>query len=263
MNDPLQAIGPRRLGLILHALGLACLVIAVLVGWNAVDRWIGIAAIERAQLAAITGDRPGALFHGREAAAALPREVSAGLMAVDLSDPQAGPALTRLEQRVPLRNRPDVAALRALHRLLHGGGEPVGGLGAGDQALVTHVAALEKDDPPPALTLPARDPAHAPLLGYTAQRRFRDAWAAGDRASVRATAGELRLLLPTHPDAARLGVVLAALTPAVVDGEFALLVAKLKPDAARAALLRRLAVLAPERAAVLAPLIDERRGGSR
>lgn len=262
MNALIDQWGARNVGFILMGLAGLCAIAAAMVGWEAFQRGMGILALDRAQTAALTDDRRATIAHGREAAAWMPREAAAGLMAVDLSDPKAGAELTRLDQRVPMKDRQRIAAILALHQLHHGGTPGQASLAAGDQALVTHLIKLAKGDAPSALTFPDSDPPQAPLLAYAAQRRFRAAWALGDREFIRVTAGELRLLMPHHPDIRGVDVVLSALTTAVTDDAVRSLASMMAKGDKRDLVLLKLMVIAPTRAAVIKTLLPTTAGST-
>jgi hypothetical protein len=215
---------------------------------------MGIFALERAQAAALGGDRRGTIEDGRAAADWLPREPAANLIALDLTTPAAGADLERLVQRLPPKNRPSVAAILALHRLHHGGTFDHE-LAAGDQAIVTYLRKMNAAEVPGKLTLPDSDPPQAPLLAYAAQRRFAAAWASGDVDSIRQTAGELRLLMPQHRDHAGVAFVLAALTPSVDDAEVRSLASHLPSGVLRELILLKTMILAPGRAELLKTLL--------
>lgn len=255
MNALLEQWGARNIGIALLVLALLALAAAAVIGWEAVQRGFGILALDRAQAAALADDRPATAAHGREAAAWLPREPAAGILAIDLSDPAAKEQLARLELRVPPKQRPTVAAINALHQVHHGG-TPAGTLAAGDQAVISHLIKLKPGTDPGALTLPDADPPQAALLAYAAQARFRAAWTLGEREAIRTTAGELRLLMPRHPDRAAIEVVLMALSPSVANEALRTEANALSKGVRRDLVLLKLMELAPERAAVLKPLVS-------
>ncbi len=246
--------GARNVGIALMVLAALFLVAALMVGWEAIQRGLGILALERAQSSALGLERRAAITHGREAAEWMPRETAAGLSAIDLSDPKAGAELARLELRVPMKYRQTVAAIQALHKLHHQG-VPATSLAAGDLALVTHLLKLAKGDPPGPVTLPDSDLPQAPLLTYAAQVRFRAAWALGTPELIRATAGELRLLMPTHPDTRGVELVLSALTPAVPDDTVRQLAGSLTRSDKRDLILLKLAAIVPSRVAAFKGLL--------
>lgn len=261
MNALIDHWGARNVGFAMMAVAGLCLIAALMVGWEAIQRGFGILALESAQASALADDRRATIAHGREAAAWMPREPAAGLMAVDLSDPKAGAELARLELRVPMAHRQGVAAIQALHQLHHGG-IPGQSLAAGDQALVSQLLKLAKGDPPGPLVLPDSDPPQAPLLAYAAQLRFRAAWALGDRERIRATAGELRLAMPGHPDTRGVEVVLSALTPAVSDSVLRTLADNLPKGDKRDLILLKLLTIVPARSAALKPLLPATAGAA-
>ncbi len=246
--------GARNVGIAMLVLALVILVIAAIIAYEAFTRGMGILALDRAQSAALANDRQAAVAHGREALAWMPAEPAAGVIAVDLSDATAKDHLTRLELRVPMKQRPQVAALAALHQVHHGG-TPANAVSGGDQAVIAHLVKLAQGGLPPPLTLPDSEPAQAPLLAYVAQARLRAAWATDDREAIRATAGELRLLMPNHPEIRGVEAVLMALSPSVPDTALAPHLNLIPRGTRRDLIVLRLAVLAPERAKVLQPLL--------
>jgi hypothetical protein len=254
MNALIEQWGARNLGIALLVLALLVLVAAAVIAWEALQRGLGIMALDRAQAAALADDRLATVAHGREAASWLPREPAAGILAIDLSDPAAKEQLARLELRVPVRQRPTVAAINALHQVHHGG-NPGGTLTAGDQAVISHLTKLKPGADPGALTLPDADPPQAALLTYAAQTRFRAAWNLGQREAIRTTAGELRLLMPRHPERVAIEVVLMALSPGVTNEALRSQANVIPRGARRDLVLLKLMDLAPERAEVLKPLM--------
>lgn len=246
--------GARNVGIAMLVLALVILVIAAVIAYEALTRGMGILALDRAQSAALGNDRRAAVAHGREALSWMPAEPAAGVIAVDLSDAAAKDQLAKLELRVPMKQRPQVAALAALHQVHHGG-TPANALTGGDQAVIAHLVKLAQGGVPPALTLPDADPAQAPLLAYAAQARMRAAWATDDREAIRAAAGDLRLQMPNHPDMKGVEAVLMALSPSVTDAALAPQLNQIPRGARRDLIVLRLAVLAPERAKVLQPLL--------
>ena len=250
MNALLEQWGARNVGIALMVVAALVLIVSALIMWNAVQRGLGILALDRAQAAALSHDRLATIAHGREAASWLPAEPAAGVIAIDLSDPAATDQLARLELRVPAKQRQTVAALHALHRIHHGG-TPGSSLVAGDQAVISHLVKLDPAGIPVALVLPDSDPPQATLLNYAAQARFRAAWQSGDRDAIRTTAGELRLLVPKHPDIKAVEAVLSALTPGVKDEELRSLITLVPRGPRRDLLVLKLMTLTPERGAIL------------
>jgi hypothetical protein len=121
--------------------------------------------------------------------------------------------------------------------------------------VITHLVKLAQGGIPPALTLPDSDPPQAPLLAYAAQARLRAAWATGDRDSIRATAGELRLLMPKHPDIVAVECVLIALSPSETDAALVTRLNQVARGPRRDLVVLKIASIAPERAAALKPLM--------
>ena len=254
MNALIDQWGARNVGIAMLVVALLVLIGAVLIGYDAFKRGMGILALDRAQASGLTEDHRAMVAHGREAASWLPAEPAAGIIAIDLSDPNAKDALARLELRVPTRQRPTIAAINALHQVHHGG-KSGSALAAGDQAIINHLVKLSQGGKLEPLALPDSDPPQATLLTYAAQARFRAAWNAGNRETIRATAGELRLLMPKHPDTKGIDVVLLALTPSVLDVALSAPLNTLPPGVRRDLIVQKLMVLAPERSAALKPLL--------
>lgn len=254
MNALIDQWGARNVGIAMLVVAFLILIAAGMIGWEALKRGLGILALDRAQVAALTDDRMATVAHGREAASWLPAEPAAGILAIDLSDPAAKEQLARLELRVPVRQRPTVAAINALHQVHHGG-TPSGSLNAGDQAVINHLVKLKQGHSPTEFTLPDADPPQAALLNYAAQARFRAAWTLGEREAIRTTAGELRLLIPKHPDGVGVEVVLLALSPSVANESVRAQANVLPRGARRDLILLKLMALAPEREVVLKPLM--------
>jgi hypothetical protein len=261
MNALIEQWGARNVGIAFMVLAALCLAAAVMVGWEALHRGMGILSLDQAQAAALGNDRRSMIAHGREAASWLPREPAAGLLAIDLSDPAAATELTRLEQRAPSKNRPIVAAIFAVHKLHHGSSSDQA-LSAGDQALINDLIKIEKGQAPGPLTLPDGDLPQATVSAFAAQRRFRAAWAGTDRTIIRNMAGELRLLMPDHPDNQGLEFVLSALTPTVKDDALRNLAANLPKNVKGELILLKVMTLAPERAEALQALLPKTSSGT-
>ena len=261
MNALIDQWGARNVGIALMVLAALCFTAAAMVGWEALQRGMGILSLDQAQAAALSHDRRAMIAHGREAAGWLPREPAATLLAIDLSDPAAATELTRLEQRVPLKSRPIVSAIFAGHKLHHGDASDLS-LSAGDQALINDVMNIQKGQTPGPLTLPDGDLPQATVSTFAAQRRFRAAWARADRAIIRNTAGELRLLMPNHPDIRGLEFVLSALTPTVKDDALQNLATSLPKNITGELVLLKIMTLAPERAGVLQTLLPKTSSGT-
>lgn len=254
MNALIEQWGARNVGIAMMVVAFLLLIAAGMIGWDAFQRGMGVLALDRAQAAALTDDRLATVAHGREAAGWLPAEPAAGIIAIDLSDPSAKDQLARLELRVPVKQRPIVAAINALHQVHHGG-KPGSSLTGGDQAVISHLLKLAQGGGPEAFTLPDSDPPQATLLNYAAQVRFRAAWNASGRDAIRTTAGELRLLMPKHPDIKGIEAVLLALTPGVADEALRSQLNLIPRGTRRDLVLLKLMTLAPEREAVLKPLL--------
>ena len=121
---------------------------------------------------------------------------------------------------------------------------------------------IEKGQTPGRLALPDGDLPQATVSIFSAQRRFRAAWAGADRTIIRNTAGELRLLMPTHPDVHGLECVLSALTPTVKDDAVRMAAASLPKNVKTELILLKIMTLAPERAGVLQALLPKASSGA-
>jgi hypothetical protein len=250
MNALIDSWGARNVGIALLVVAALFFIAAAMISWEAIQRGMGILALERAQAAALGGDRRGTVEDGRAAAGWLPREPAANLIALDLTTTAAGSELERLLIRLPPKNRPTAAAMLALHRMHHGGTvDQV--LAAGDDAIVNHLRKLAPGGIPGKLSLPDSEPPQAPLLAYAAQRRFAAAWASGDVNAIRMTAGELRLLMPQHREITGVTFVLSTLTPSVEDAEIRTLGNRLPTGALRELILLKCMTLAPARTEIL------------
>lgn len=254
MNALIDQWGARNVGIAMLVVAALMLIAAGMIGWEAFQRGMGIMALDRAQAAALGEDRVAMIAHGREASSWLPTEPAAGIIAIDLSDPTAKDQLARLEARVPLKQRPIVAAINALHQIHHGG-RPGTVLSGGDQAIISHLIKLGQDGRVEPLSLPDSDPPQATLLTYAAQARFRAAWNLGDRDVIRTTAGELRLLMPRHPDSKGAQAVLMALTPSVKDETLRSQINDMPRGARRDLLILKLLTITPERETILKTLL--------
>lgn len=248
---------PRIVGFAMLGVAAILLLVATLIGWGAIQRWRAIAAIEDHHLARLAGRANSARDSAQRAAAILPDSAMAALPAIDPSAEDAGARLERLLRAAEPRDRAVVAATVVFSAALRGGA--VDRVDGADGVLLGHLAALAKDGLRPFPALPADDAPQAAILAQAAQRHVAAAWAAGDREQLARGLGMVLLTRPTHPDIRPVATLLAALDPAVERGPLGNLVGASGGDPI--ALLRRAALLAPERAPLLFALIppDKRR----
>ena len=242
---------PRLVGLVLLGVAAVILLISALIGWNAVQRWRAFVAIEDHHLARLGGHANGARNHAETAAALLPQAAMAALPAIDPAADQAAGQLELLSRSVHPRERAIVATTAAFSAALHG--NAVDGVDGADGALIKHLAALSKGGLPVFPAFSGNDAPQAAILGQAAQRHAASAWKAGNREELVRGLGLVLLTRPYHAEAKQAVTVLAALDPAADRAVLSGLIGGLGSDGHL--LLRRAALLAPERAAVLTAII--------
>lgn len=241
----------RLVGLVLLGISAVLLLVATLVSWNAVQRWRAIAAIDDHHLARLSGRTNSARESAETAAALLPGAAMAALPAIDPADDSAAERLDGLSRAVHPRDRAIVTTTTAFSAALRGKtGETIAGA---DGVLIKHLTALAKGELPVFPTLPAKDAPQAAILSQAAQRHAAAAWKAGNRDQLARGLGLVLLAHPTHAEAKQAVTLLAAIDPAGNRDTIAGLVGAL--GAKGPELLRRAALLAPERTTLLFALI--------
>ena len=241
---------PRVLGLILIGISAVLLLTAALLGWNAVQRWRAIAAIEDHHLARLGGHANAAREHADQAAQLLPSLAMSALPAIDPSADTAAERLAGVANAVPTGDRAIVATTAAFSGALRGKAETVDGA---DGVLIKHLAALASGTLPPFPSLPANDAPQAAILNQAAQRHAAAAWKAGNRQELARGLGLVLLTRPAHAEAKAAAAVLTAIDVGGSSETITALTSALGTKGAD--LLRRAALLAPERAALLLALI--------
>jgi len=239
----------RLLGIILLVAAAVCLLLAILIGWGAISRWRAISAANLWQTARLTGNSNDMTEAAQAAAAYGSSEAALGLPAVDLKVADTG-RLDRLRRDVPARQRPLIDATLAFHGVLHGGNGQ--GLDGDNGRILAHIAALKKGTSiPPFPTLERGSEFYAAILDHALQTHIQVAWNAGDQDKLREALAPFVLLRPDHADRAKARTILAGLTGTSMGGY-------LSADDNRVALLRQLAMLAPDHADAMFALIPEK-----
>ena len=232
---------PKTLALVLLSLGLAMTVAAGLVAWGGINRWLAVGHLQSAGAKALAGDLSGARRAGREAMALIPGEAVAVLAAADLGIAENASGLLQAARHATPAERSALAAAAGVAL-----GKPAEGIDTdpADLALLQAIAAKS----PAAVKL---DPDHTPhqvvLAAWTASR-LSAAWAQGRRSDIYEAASGLLTLVPRHPQAAELRLLLAALGPAEpTKAKLIAIAAEITDVSRRATLGRQLRALAPER----------------
>ncbi len=238
----------RLMGIVLLVVSAVCLITVIIIAWNGVARWRAVHAANAWQMARLAGNTNYANDAAQRAAALGRNDAALALPSIDITQTDTA-RLNRLRREVPARQRRLVDTTLAFHAILHGGAD--GNLDGVDGRLLNHVVALKRGGVPPLPRLNQGDVATAAILDRAVQTHVQAAWNAGNAEELRAGLEAFTLLRPDHAEHAKARTVLAALTG---------------PDAAsfvhdigsnRTALLRQLALLAPDHANSLVRLIPE------
>lgn len=240
------------LGMGLLAAGTVLLLLAALIAWNAVQRWLAVSETREA-LAMLRRDRvDNARTVAARARARVPDEPAPALLAVDPADLDA---IDRLEPLVLRSERHDdrqaVRATMALARVVKGKPAGVELDGAADGRLIAHLEAVNAGrDPGRFKPADGEEPPHLNVLRATHTILLRRAWQAGKVSEVRAHAGALLLLRPRAPEAPLMRVLVGAGSALLPDAEAMRLIEALKQD--QEAAIRAVAALLPLRRAAIA-----------
>ncbi len=244
-------ISDRMLGIVLMIVAAVLVVVALLIGYAAVERWSGVNATRSALRAQAQGNGSRARSEASRAAALLPDEPAALLPSIDLESPSAAAKLLNLRNRVSDRQRAIVdVALQLNHALTM---QPIEDVAGANGQLIASVAASSKGQ---LASLPVAEHGDAPyrtVLECAYAKLLQVAWSARDAGRVRTAAGALQLLSPKHPQASELMFVITALDPDIGDKELNDSAQPLPPER-RAILAKLLAELAPAHAAALADI---------
>ncbi len=221
------------------------IVVAAGFTWSGIQRWRAGNALDHATVLRLGGNRSAAQMSARDARDLMPSSPATVLAAGDLASAETAPELDFLAQRCPAPDRAAVGAARGINALLLGKPLP-DGIPDADLAWLKAAAA----DTPKLPT--GDDQPFAATMHVALPRLLATAWRTGDRVLVREAAGALILLMPRHPQRDELQLVLAALD-ARWDKARLLQVARSVSDAPRREMiLGRVAVMAPDRAEVIA-----------
>lgn len=209
----------KLLGIGLVVVGSAMALIAALVAWNAVQRWIAVSETRTAATQMLQGRFAEARIIASRAASRVPDEAAPALLAVNLADPAA---VDRLESLAPRARGPDRSALLAtvaLARTLRGGTAPDLS-GTGDGRLIEVLRASRAGRTPPALFQAGEEPPHRQLQRAVFIQLLQQAWNAYDAEQVRILAGSLQLLQPRSLSEPLVPVLLNATSPEVSETRF-------------------------------------------
>jgi hypothetical protein len=224
-------------------------IVALLVGWSAYSRWEGISHINSARSRLVDANDESVKRNTSAAAAALPSYPAAVLLDIDPTKDADYERLERLERKCPANDRPLVRTAQAMSLVMRG--KPAPDIDGADGVLLKTLAALGHGAKPTAIVLPKESAPHHALLVLAYAAQLRAAFAANDRALVRDAAGMLAPLLPASTEGFRLSLICGALDPDCEAPMLDRIAQRIpKPDA-RVDVLRRLAALAPDRAAML------------
>lgn len=256
MNELIDRIGARTIGIVLLVISAVVLLLAVLNGRAGINRIFAANALEAARLHALAGERAEAQRAAREARDWLPHDADVLFAGIDLTDPGAGAALEAALPRLLPRQRTEVEGVMALHRALHGK-DPGNGASGGDAVAIRALAELTKTGRVTAATFTGDAPPHRVTLALLVQRQFAAALAGGDAATIRQTAGQVMLLLPRHPEAPAINALLRGLDPLADTPRVRNDLELVRAIDERLRVNRLIALLAPLRAAKLAEAIPE------
>lgn len=241
----------RALGIGLIAAGVGLAVLAIVIAWSGVQRWIAVGETT----VALSQLQQGRLQESRRAAAAaaqrLPDEALPALLAADLTVAEQRDRLATLAMRTP-RRQDRTAALAAvgLARSL-AGQTPDVELGEGaDARLLAAIERLRAGRGP--VDLAPREGEEPPQLAIlVAAHRFalREAWTRLDAAAAAQHAGALLLLRPRVPEAPALRLLVAA-NSNTPDDEILRQAAGIREG--REAAVRAVAAILPQRRAAFA-----------
>lgn len=243
-----RTVSPRMgLGAALLAGAAIILIVAILIGWGATTRWLGIADVHQARARLLHAPDQAARA-AADAAQALPDEPAAVLLTIDLQKAEDYTRLEDLERRSDSRHGELIRTGMALSQVLRDQTPPQ--VGGADGALLAVLAALRSGSPPAPLPTTAGEAPRLSVLSATLAAQWRAAVAAGDAALARQAAGALAMLQPRHPSAPLLWFAAGALDPSSDRARLQTLAQKV-PQAQLAPLARALSRLAPSRSSEL------------
>ncbi len=235
-------MNPKILALTLLAVGAALLVTAGLLTWSGVNRWRAYGALVAAQDQAMAGNASGARAAARNAVELLPSEPAAVLAAAVLN-PDNVNVLLAASRNASADGKDALAAAAGLAM-----GKPAEGFtpNASDLALLQAIAArasgpvkLSKDTPP-----------HLAVLTTWAAMRLSAALAAQRPTDLYEAASALQTLVPKHPQAAELRLIIAATAPDSTTAQLIASAAAISDIERRNRLGQHLVAMLPERTAL-------------
>jgi hypothetical protein len=242
-------MNPRVIGIALLVASVLAALLALWLVYTTWNRFAGVSRLELSANARLAGDRAGTLRTARSAVSALGDQPAAALPAIDLND--AGQRDVALAGADRSRTHRDLYLSAAAIIDLSAGRTPSTLPEGADGAWLA--AARDGRDAPDAR---AGAPSAA-VLAATLPRLLAAALARGDAAAVQRHAGALLLLLPRHPRAEDLRLLLLALDPAIEQSRLSGTFTRMNDLARRVRIVRQALALAPARAAALQPLLAQ------
>lgn len=199
---------PRKIqGIIMLIIGLLFLLWAGSLGWNGYQRWVGINALHDARLADYLGREDFARARANQAAQ-LNTVAATAISNIDPLAETSIPNLERLSRSVEKHKR-DVGTALAFAQVLQGKSHTADKSTLNGQYLAA-MQDIEKAQSVPVPKLPSKKGSGPDrnIQMAALERRFRKAWALGDLAAIRNTAGAMTTLDPMHPSAPYLNLML-------------------------------------------------------
>ncbi|HYE06434.1 MAG TPA: hypothetical protein VEL07_13045 [Planctomycetota bacterium] len=242
-----EKFGERNAGFVMLGFAAVVLLIAVVVGWGAITRWRAASALADWNARSLSNEHAAAREAGAEAAALAPSSAAAILAAADLASSDGYARLEASAGRVRPGDRALVDAALALSQAIRG--KDITNTVAGpDEELLRAILHAERgEDTAP---IASTEPATGAIARAAASRLARAAWRRGELQPILRAFGTLVLTDPSHKDAQRVRLVLAALDPQYPPAQFQAHANRLAAEAGD--LLRACQRLAPERAAAIA-----------
>lgn len=242
----------NSVGLAMLGVGLAFILVAGLLAWGSLQRWLAVVETRDA-FGQLRRDRVAeARKLAAQAAERVPEEPTPALLAVDPTDAAALDRLGIIATRCPsAADRQTVLAAIGLMRLAAGKPADVALEGTADGRLLAAIAAANAGRDPGKLKPVADEaPPHLSVLRAAHTVLLRRAWQAGRASEVRAHAGALLLLRPKAVEAPAMIFLVAACSPIKADAEVLQLGDAIKND--REAVIRAVAALVGTRREAIA-----------
>jgi hypothetical protein len=232
--------------------GLAIMLVAAMIAWSGVQRWLAVSETREAFEQMRRGNVKSARALATAASARVRDEPTPALLAADPADSAALDRLVWVAARSQhLADRQAVFAAIGLMRLAAGKPADVDLAGTTDGRLLEAIAAANAGrDPGRPKAEDGEPPPHLNVLRAAHTVLLRRAWQAGKVSETRAHAGALLLMQPKAKEAPALLFLLAASSPTSPDAETLRLGDALKDE--RDAVVRAVAALVPLRREAIA-----------